>query len=134
DDDKHYWVDEAEIDKLLRRGGRWLAAHPDKELITRRYLRYNRRLSDAALARLLEEDVVSDPDEEAESRDAEEQAVEKPIGLNIQRLDAVVSEVRGAGSRRVADLGCGAGNLLGRLLKDTDIERLLGLDVSHRSL
>ena len=56
DDDKHYWVDEAEIDKLLRRGGAWLATHPDKELITRRYLRYNRRLSDAALARLLEQD------------------------------------------------------------------------------
>jgi 3' terminal RNA ribose 2'-O-methyltransferase Hen1 len=134
DDDKHYWVDETEIDKLLRRGGSWLAAHPEKDLITRRYLRYNRRLLDAALAQLLEEDVVSDPDEEAESRDAEEAAVEKPISLNAQRLDAVVAAVRTAGARSVADLGCGGGNLLGRLLKDTDVERILGLDVSHRAL
>jgi 3' terminal RNA ribose 2'-O-methyltransferase Hen1 len=27
DDDKHYWVDEAEIEKLMRRGEGWLAAH-----------------------------------------------------------------------------------------------------------
>ena len=26
DDDKHYWVDEAEIEKLMRRGEGWLAA------------------------------------------------------------------------------------------------------------
>ena len=28
DDDKHYWVDEDEIEKLMRRGEGWLAAHP----------------------------------------------------------------------------------------------------------
>jgi hypothetical protein len=94
DDDKHYWVDEAEIDKLLRRGGDWLSAHPEKGLITRRYLRCNRRRTDAASARLLEEDVVADPDEQSEARDAEEQAVEKPISLNAQRLDAVIGAVR----------------------------------------
>jgi 3' terminal RNA ribose 2'-O-methyltransferase Hen1 len=38
DDHKHYWVDKAEIDKLLRRGEGWLAAHPEREFITRRYL------------------------------------------------------------------------------------------------
>ena len=32
DDDKHYWVDEAEIEKLLRRGEGWLATHPDRDL------------------------------------------------------------------------------------------------------
>ena len=45
DDDKHYWVGADEVDKLLRRGGDWLAAHPDRELITRRYLRHDRRLT-----------------------------------------------------------------------------------------
>ena len=29
DDNKHYWVGDAEIDKLLRAGRDWLAAHPD---------------------------------------------------------------------------------------------------------
>jgi 3' terminal RNA ribose 2'-O-methyltransferase Hen1 len=50
DDDKHYWVGEDEVDKLLRRGGDWLAAHPDRELIARRYLRHDRRLTTDALA------------------------------------------------------------------------------------
>ena len=47
DDDKHYWVGDSEVDKLLRRGGAWLAAHPEREFITRRYLRYDRRLTRA---------------------------------------------------------------------------------------
>ena len=42
DDDKHYWVGADEIDKLLRRGGDWLAGHPERDLITRRYLRHDR--------------------------------------------------------------------------------------------
>lgn len=40
DDDKHYWVGDDEVDKLLRRGGDWLARHPERELIARRYLRH----------------------------------------------------------------------------------------------
>lgn len=35
---KHYWVGPQEVDKLLRRGGGWLATHPERDLITRRYL------------------------------------------------------------------------------------------------
>lgn len=33
DAQKHYWVDEAEVDKLMRRGEGWLADHPEQELI-----------------------------------------------------------------------------------------------------
>ena len=134
DDDKHYWVGDDEVDKLLRRGSDWLAGHPERELITRRYLRHDRRLTTAALARLVEADaMVDDPDEQAEARDAEEEAVERPLSLNQQRLDAVVEAVRGAGARSVVDLGCGQGTLLGRLLRDTDA-RVVGVDVSHRAL
>ena len=39
DDDKHYWIDEQEVDKLLRRGEAWLAQHPKRELIVTRYLK-----------------------------------------------------------------------------------------------
>ena len=39
DAQKHYWVGEAEVEKLLRHGDAWLVAHPDRELIARRYLR-----------------------------------------------------------------------------------------------
>ena len=39
DDDKHYYVGDDEVEKLLRKGEGWLAAHPARELIVRRYLR-----------------------------------------------------------------------------------------------
>ncbi|MDQ6749855.1 MAG: 3' terminal RNA ribose 2'-O-methyltransferase Hen1, partial [Actinomycetota bacterium] len=35
DDEKHYWVDDAEIEKLMRRGEGWLPTHPEQELIVR---------------------------------------------------------------------------------------------------
>jgi 3' terminal RNA ribose 2'-O-methyltransferase Hen1 len=38
DDAKHYWVSPDEVDKLIRAGEGWLATHPDRDLITRRYL------------------------------------------------------------------------------------------------
>jgi len=38
DNDKHYWINEAEAAKLLHRGAAWLPQHPDREFITRRYL------------------------------------------------------------------------------------------------
>ena len=133
DDDKHYWVGKDEIDKLMRRGGDWLARHPERELITRRYLRHDRQLTEEALGRLMEDD-PTDPDAAEAAHDAEEEAVEKPISLNQLRTDAVVAAVRASGARRVLDLGCGAGNLLRVLLKEQGLERVVGIDVSHRAL
>lgn len=54
DDAKHYWVAPDEIDKLLRAGAGWLADHPERTLITRRYLAHRRALAGQALARLAE--------------------------------------------------------------------------------
>jgi 3' terminal RNA ribose 2'-O-methyltransferase Hen1 len=48
DNAKHYHVDRAEIDKLLAKGGDWLAQHPAKELIARRSLEQRRRPRDVA--------------------------------------------------------------------------------------
>jgi 3' terminal RNA ribose 2'-O-methyltransferase Hen1 len=56
DDSKHYWVSTEEIDKLLRAGAGWLADHPDRELITRRYLAHKGSLARQAMARLAEVD------------------------------------------------------------------------------
>jgi 3' terminal RNA ribose 2'-O-methyltransferase Hen1 len=136
DDDKHYWVGADEVDKLLRRAGDWLPAHPERELITRRYLRHDRRLTRDALARLLADDGggAEDPDAADVERDREEEAVERPLSLAEQRLAAVVDRIVTAGARRVADLGCGDGRLIGRILRDTRVERVLGVDVSHRAL
>ncbi|MCB0015744.1 MAG: 3' terminal RNA ribose 2'-O-methyltransferase Hen1, partial [Anaerolineales bacterium] len=133
DDDKHYYVDEAEIEKLLRHGEGWLAAHPAKEEITRRYLSHFRRLTRQALAQLAEDDAV-DPDATRASQDAEEEAVEQPLRLHQQRQERVVEVIRESGARRVLDLGCGEGRLLQMLAKERSIGKLLGLDVSVSSL
>lgn len=134
DNDKHYWVDRKEVDKLLRQGEGWLAEHPERELITARYLRYQQRLTDEALERLGEDD-PTDPDEAARAHDAEEAAVERPLSLHEQRLGAVLSVLKGAGARSVLDLGCGEGRLIiQHLLKEPQFERILGVDVSARSL
>jgi 3' terminal RNA ribose 2'-O-methyltransferase Hen1 len=135
DDDKHYWVGDDEVEKLLRRGGDWLGAHPERELITRRYLRHDRRLTGDALARLIEADgSTEDLDAANQTGDDEEAAIEKPVRLNDQRMEAVVSALRASGAQRIADLGCGQGTLVRALLKEAWVDRVVGVDVSWRSL
>src|SRR5499433_157369 len=56
DDDKHYWVSRDEIDKLAGGAAQWLAGHPERDLIIRRYLRHQPGLVAEATARLLDED------------------------------------------------------------------------------
>lgn len=133
DNDKHYWVGDDEVAKLLRRGEGWLAAHPEREQIVRRYLKYRHSLTREALARLVEEE-SPDPDRAAEAHAVEETALEERVSLNAQRLGAVVAALRASGARRVVDLGCGEGRLLGALLADRQFEEIVGLDVSHRAL
>jgi 3' terminal RNA ribose 2'-O-methyltransferase Hen1 len=134
DDDKHYWVGPDEVDKLMRRAGQWLGDHPARNLIADRYLRHDERLVRDALARLEDEDSPDDPDEIGAAHDAEEEAVEKPISLNEQRTTTVVAALISTGASSVVDLGCGEGTLIRRILKDTGIDRVLGVDVSYRAL
>jgi 3' terminal RNA ribose 2'-O-methyltransferase Hen1 len=132
DDAKHYFVGEDEIDKLLKRGAGWLDQHPAKELIIRRYLRHQGVLARAALERLAPE--TREGDDEPEARDAAEDALETPIRLNDERLMAVVDALRATGARTIADLGCGEGKLLQRLLRERWPGRLIGLDPAARAL
>lgn len=44
DDAKHYWVGDDEVGKLIRAGSGWLADHPERDLITRRYLAHQQDL------------------------------------------------------------------------------------------
>jgi 3' terminal RNA ribose 2'-O-methyltransferase Hen1 len=115
DDEKHYWVDEDEVEKLRRRGGDWLPAHPERELIARRYLKHERKL----YSRLL-------PEREPDDEDA-------ALPLRDQRLGAVQAVLKASGARSVLDLGCGSGALLERLARD-GYERITGADVSARAL
>jgi 3' terminal RNA ribose 2'-O-methyltransferase Hen1 len=126
DDEKHYWVDDSETGKLLARGEGWLPGHPERELITRRYLKNQASLFRPALERLAEDDVGE------ESAGAEPAPDDAPA-LRDQRLDAVVAAIAESGARRVLDLGCGSGALLRRLLAD-GYEKVVGVDVSVRAL
>ncbi len=134
DDEKHYWVGDDEVEKLIKHGEGWLAMHPEREDITRRYLKHRHSLVRDAIARLVTEE---DPEEEQAapaSRDAEESALERPLSLHDQRLDVVRDVIRDSGARSVVDLGCGEGKLLGRLLEERQLVRIVGMDVSYRSL
>ncbi len=133
DDDKHYWVGDDEVDKLLRHGEGWLATHPERELVATRYLKHRRGLAAAALERLADPDAL-DPDTTAEQYEREEEAVERPMNLHARRLNAVLDALKQSGAARVLDLGCGEGLLLERLLKDPAFTEIVGLDVSYRAL
>jgi 3' terminal RNA ribose 2'-O-methyltransferase Hen1 len=133
DDDKHYWVGKAEVEKLLRHGEAWLASHPQREAIALRYLKHRRHLMRETLARLVDED-QADPDAEAEAHGQEEETLEKRISLNEERIGAVVAVLRASEAKRVLDLGCGEGKLLKALMAEKQFEEIAGVDVSSRSL
>jgi 3' terminal RNA ribose 2'-O-methyltransferase Hen1 len=131
DNEKHYWVGDDEVEKLLRHAREWLASHPEKEEITKRYLKYRRDLAKDALARLVES---PDPDSVEVVHNNEEEVVESTLNLNEQRLNSVVAALRSVNAKRVLDLGCGEGKLLRVLLDDRSFEEIVGVDVSHRAL
>lgn len=135
DDAKHYWVAPDEIDKLLRAGEGWLAGHPQKVLIIRRYLAHRRALAATALDRLEPEvaDTVDAPADTVADEDAE-LPVARRRSLASQRRDAVLAAVAGSGATRVLDLGCGGGALLSGLIKDRRYTEIVGTDVSSRAL
>lgn len=132
DDDKHYWVGEDEVTKLLDRGKGWLEGHPARETIVGRYLKHRRALTRVALARLLPEDEEEIPTDEA--RPAPEDSIEAPIRLNDRRHERVVNALKEAGAKVIADLGCSEGKLLARLVKERWVEALIGVDASARAL
>ncbi|HEY2147554.1 MAG TPA: 3' terminal RNA ribose 2'-O-methyltransferase Hen1 [Pirellulales bacterium] len=133
DDEKHYWVGEDELEKLLAKGDGWLSAHPEKEQITRRYLKHRSNLYRPALARLIEEEGDATGNDE-ETTEVAEDSLEKPLSLNEQRHGAVLAVLRVSGAKTVLDLGCGEGLLLRALLDERQFERIVGVDVSVRAL
>jgi 3' terminal RNA ribose 2'-O-methyltransferase Hen1 len=121
DDAKHYWVSPDEVEKLLRAGTGWLASHPQKALIARRYLAHRSSLTSAALSRLSDVPETSGISEERPS-------------LNAHRRAAVLEALQRSGATRVLDLGCGPGALLGELVRDRRYTEIVGCDVSSGAL
>jgi 3' terminal RNA ribose 2'-O-methyltransferase Hen1 len=138
DDAKHYWVAPDEIDKLLRAGEGWLAGHPERVLVIRRYLAHRRALEATALDRLAGAE-AADPDTvDAATDTSTDEDAELPVArrrpLAGQRRDAVLAVLAECGAARVLDLGCGDGALLGALLDDPRYTEIVGADVSSRAL
>jgi 3' terminal RNA ribose 2'-O-methyltransferase Hen1 len=133
DDQKHYWVGDDEVEKLLRRGEGWLDGHPLREVIAARYLVHQRGLVREAIARLTAEE---QPEEETRSaqKDEHEASIERSISLNERRLDAALAALEESGASRVLDLGCGEGKLLRRLLESRQFAEIVGVDVSTKAL
>lgn len=131
DNQKHYFVSDDELEKLIAKGEDWLKNHPEKDFVARRYLKNRPSLVRQAMARLVGDEENST---ETASGDQQEEQLEKPMSLNDQRLGAVVAALKASGARKIIDLGCGEGKLLRELLSDWQFERIVGMDVSIRSL
>jgi 3' terminal RNA ribose 2'-O-methyltransferase Hen1 len=135
DNAKHYWVSTDEVDKLIRAGGGWLHTHPDRDLITRRYLKHQRGLVATAVGRLAEvDDAEPEALDNAVPDDDPADIPERRVSLAEQRKGAVIASLRATGSARIVDLGCGEGALIRALLDDPSFTEVLGVDVSHRAL
>ncbi|MEP9392522.1 3' terminal RNA ribose 2'-O-methyltransferase Hen1 [Gordonia sp. VNQ95] len=117
-DDKHYFVDDSEIDKLRRRAGDWLATHPHRLAIARASVKHLPGLADQA----------------AELVGAEVSVECGRTSLARTRRSHVIEVIRRRGARTVLDVGCGEGALLADLADLPGIAELGGVDVSAAAL
>ena len=134
DSRKHYFIGEAELQKLMEHGKGWLEKHPKRALIVHRYLQNRRVLTSEAFAALeesLTDGRADDPDAETPENPAD---TERRKNLHEQRLDWVTQTLGKTGASRVVDLGCGEGQLLRRLIPDPQYSEIVGADVSARAL
>lgn len=128
DRQKHYYISEDEIQKLLDHGEGWLASHPCREKITRRYFTAKKSYARKALDILLSDELAEAEDAENEQGQEEEKEARTP--LNTQRMEAVKRAVLASGASSVIDLGCGECRLTSLLLDEPQIKQVTACDVS----
>lgn len=124
DNQKHYWVDEAEQEKIIKMGEGWLQAHPMFSKIVSRYLKNLQ-----SLAVEVKKHFALDENLTTKARNKEEQ-LEQKIHLNTLRMDYVAELLKDHQVRTVGDLGCGEGKLIERLLQNSDITEIRAFEVS----
>lgn len=125
DNDRHYWISKTDIDVLVRRGERWLEHHPEKEWITKRFLKNLRTFTSQALLRLAGEEALPEEGQPKSKAWA---------SLHEQRLQKAYELIKQSGASSVLDLGCGEGKLMKKLIKDAQFKRIAGMDVSFAEL
>ncbi|MBI4491082.1 MAG: 3' terminal RNA ribose 2'-O-methyltransferase Hen1 [Deltaproteobacteria bacterium] len=128
---KHYFVDQSEIEKLLRHGGEWLDQHPRRDWIVARYLFYRRDLIEQALERLTPLDKMDDSEEQNH-----EDKLEQPIRLREERMQTALAVLRNLVPPvvKIGDLGCGEGQFIKLLMEQRAFDQVVGLDVSSKAL
>lgn len=131
DQDKHYFVNKEEIEKLMQKGEGWLQNHPEREQITKRYLLHFKGLSRMALERLSEGE--TDDNQEEELGEPTEIKVKKET-LHEKRLNMAVEKLLESGANTILDLGCGEGKLIRKLLKHKQFTQITGTDVAYSEL
>lgn len=131
DSNKHYYIGDQEVEILLKKGEGWLKEHPEREQITRRFLRDLKGMARHALERLSEGEPIPE-EEEPQTESSEVKELRK--GLHQQRLERARDALVRSGAERVLDLGCGEGKLIRLLLKERQFKHVLGMDVSYREL
>lgn len=133
DNDKHYYVSQDEVDKLLARGENWLSTHPAKEQIISRYLINLKSLSKKASSQLTQ-DIEAELEANSDSALVPVEILERKTNLHQQRLDLVLEKIKDSGASSVIDLGCGEGKLLRMLLKQSQFKHIAGMDISYVEL
>ncbi|MCL2805553.1 MAG: 3' terminal RNA ribose 2'-O-methyltransferase Hen1 [Treponema sp.] len=131
DRQKHYWIGNDEVEKLLRNAGDWLSSHPEKGFITSRYLKKLNPLVNMAFSRLVS---ANETAKENQQDEIPAEIQEKKLNLNEQRLGSVVAALKNCRARSVIDIGCGEGNLLRSLAREKQFENIAGADVSCLAL
>lgn len=132
DNDKHYYVNEEEIEKLLKKGENWLPQHPEKAQIVRRYLINLGSLTKKALQKLKQENSLEEAELEIDTNAVEEK--KRKESLHQQRLKLVFEKIKESDAKTVIDLGCGEGKLLKMLLKRKQFTKITGVDISYSEL
>jgi len=146
DTEKHYFITQNEVEKLLQKGKGWLEQHPEREIIVSRYLINLKSLVRSAFEVLqaAEEGIIPDTDNETEQDELTK--IENTTAAHTQlqkakkerlhdiRLKLVAEKLKQSGAASVIDLGCGDGKLLRLLLKEKQFTRIAGTDVSYSEL
>ena len=131
DNDKHYFVSENEIEKLLEKGEGWLKEHPERELIIRRYLINISSLSRRAIERISEGEVKENlGDDSSENTEIQK----RRETLHDKRINLVAQKIIESGAKTILDLGCGEGKLIRKLIKQKQFNKISGMDVSYQEL
>ena len=146
DTEKHYFITQNEVEKLLQKGKGWLEQHPEREIIVSRYLINLKSLVRSAFEVLqaAEDGIIHDTDNETEQDELTK--IENTAAAHTQlqkvkkerlhdiRLKLVAEKLKQSGAASVIDLGCGDGKLLRLLLKEKQFTRIAGTDVSYSEL